>query len=67
MCRKKVPVLCKRKPCEVNIGPNNAVISKLLKSNMNLQFVTGVYTMLTYQTSYLCELEHTMSELMKKA
>ena len=34
---------------------------------MNIQFVTGVYAMLTYLTSYLCKPEHTMSELMKKA
>ena len=34
---------------------------------MNLQFVTGVYVMLAYLTSYLCKPEHTMSELMKKA
>ena len=64
---KKVSILYKRKPCEVNIGPYNAVILKLLKSNMNLQFVTGVYAMLTYLTSYLCKPEHAMSELMKKA
>ena len=34
---------------------------------MNIEFVTGVYAMLTYITSYLCKPEHTMSELMKKA
>ena len=39
----------------------------LLKANMNIQFVTCVYAMLTYLTSYLCKPEHTMSELMKKA
>ena len=33
---------------------------------MNIHFVTGVYAMLTYLTSYLCKPEHTMSELMKK-
>ena len=33
---------------------------------MTIQFVTGVYATLTYLTSYLCKLEHTMSELMKK-
>ena len=31
---KKVSMLYKRKPCEVNIGPYNRVILKLLKSNM---------------------------------
>ena len=43
---KKVSILYKRKPCEVNIGPYNTVILELFKSNMNLQFVTGVYAML---------------------
>ena len=32
-----------------------------------MQFVTGVYAMLTCLTSYLCKPEHTMSERMKKA
>ena len=43
------------------------VILKHLKSNMNLQFVTGVFAMLTYLMSYLCKPEHAMNELMKKA
>ena len=64
---KKVSILYKQKPCEVNIGLYNTVIWKLLKANMNLQFVTGVYAVLTYLTSYLCKPEHAMSELMKKA
>ena len=64
---KKVSILYKRKPCEVNIGPYNTVILQLLKANMNLQFVTVVYAMLTYLTSFLCKPEHAMSELMKKA
>ena len=55
------------KPCEANIEPYNTVILKLLKSNVNLQFVTGVYTMLTYQTPYLGKAEHAMTELLKKA
>ena len=29
----------------INIGPYNTVILKLLKSNMNLQFLTSVYPM----------------------
>ena len=33
---------------------------------MNLQFVTGVYVMPTYLTSYLCKPERTLSELVKK-
>ena len=34
---------------------------------MNLQFVTGVYGLLAYLTSYMCKPERNMSELMKKA
>ena len=34
---------------------------------MNLQFVTCIYAMVTYLTSYLCQSEHAVSELMKKA
>ena len=33
---KRFSMLYERKPCEVNIGPYNTVILKLLKSNMNL-------------------------------
>ena len=32
-----------------------------------MQFVTGIYAMLTYLTSYLCKPEHAVSERMKKA
>ena len=64
--QKKVSIIYKRRPGEVYIGPYNTMILMLLKSNMNIQFVTGVYAMLTYLTSYLCKPEHTMSELMKK-
>ena len=50
----------------MNIGSYNTVTLKLLKSNMNLQFVTGTYAILGYLTSYLCNPEHAMSKLMKK-
>ena len=60
--KKKVSMLHKRKPCELNIGSYNTVILKLLKSNINLQFFTGVYAMLTYLMSYLCKPEHTVSK-----
>ena len=65
---KKVSILYKRKPCEMKeTGPYDTIILKLLRSDMNLRFVTGVYAMLTYVTSYVCKPEHAMSELMKKA
>ena len=34
---------------------------------MNIQYVTSVYAVLAYLTSYLCKPEHSMSELMKTA
>ena len=67
MFGKNVSVVYKRKSCEVNIGTYNTVILKLWKANINIQFVIGVYAMVTYLTSYLCKSEHTMSELTKKA
>ena len=36
----------------------NTVILKLLKSSINLQFVSSVYAMLKYLTWYLFKLEH---------
>ena len=65
--QKKLCIVYKRKPSEVNIGPYNTVVLSILKANMNIQFVTGMYGMLMYLTSYLCKPERTMSELMKKA
>ena len=59
MCGKKFSILY--------IGQYNTVILNLLKSNMNLQFVTSAYAILAYLTSYLCKPEHAMTELMKKA
>ena len=49
MCGKKFSILYKQKPCGVNIGAYSTVIFKFLKSNMNLQFVTGVYAASTYK------------------
>ena len=57
MWKKRVSILYKQ--CGVNIGPYKTGIKipvlygpmfKLLKFNMNLQFVRGVYAMLTYLT-----------------
>ena len=65
--KRKTTILYKRKPKEKWISPYNTVLLSLMKSNMNIQFVTGVYGLLAYLTSYLCKPEHKASELMKKA
>ena len=67
MYGKKVSLIDNWKPGEITIGPYNTVSLKLLKSNMNLLFVTAVYAMLKYIRSYLCKPEHSMKELIKKA
>ena len=36
-------------------------------SNMNLQFITGVYAVITYVASYLCKPKYTMREHIEKA
>ena len=41
---KKATVLYKPRLCEMNIVLYNTVILQLLKSKMNIQFVTGIYT-----------------------
>ena len=62
----RITVLYKRKPSEKNVSPYNTVILSLMKSNMNLQYVTGLFGVIKYLTSYMCKPERTMSELMKK-
>ena len=49
------------------ISPYNPILLKVWKANMNIQYVTGVYELVMYLSSYMCKAEHTMSELMKKA
>ena len=63
--QKSTTIHYKRQPNEIMISPYNTVLLSVLKANMNLQFVTGVYGLLTYLTAYLCKPEKVMSELMK--
>jgi hypothetical protein len=63
----RVTIQYKRTPNEQNVSPYNTVILSLMKANMNLQYVTGMYGVIKYLTSYMCKPERTMSELMKKA
>ena len=62
-----ITVIYKRMPIDKNVSTYNTVILSLMKSNMNIQFVTGHYGVLKYLTSYMCKPERTTSELMKKA
>ena len=51
----------------LNTVPYNTVILQLLKSNMNIKFLTGIYAILTYLISYISKPKDTTSEFMKKA
>lgn len=64
--KRKVLVVNKRKINEVNIVLYNIVILNLLKVDMSLQYMTGIFAMLTYST-YLCKPEHCTSESMNEA
>lgn len=63
----RVTIQYKRKPNEQNVSPYNTVILSLMQSNMNILYVTGMYGVIKYLTSYMCKPERTMSELMKEA
>ena len=65
--QKNTTILYKRQANEINVVPYNTVLLTLLRSNMNIQFVTGSYGLLTYLTAYMCKDDKNMSELMKKA
>ena len=41
---KKATLLYKRRLCEMNIVPYNVVTLQLLKSKINIEFVTGIHT-----------------------
>ena len=64
--QKRLNIIYKQKPAKINTLHCNAAILKLLRANMNIEFVTRVYAMLVYLTLYLCKPKHTMSRLMKK-
>ena len=65
--RSKAIITYKRGLTDTLISPYNTPILATLKANMNIQYVTGVYAVLAYLTSYLCKPEHSLGELMKKA
>ena len=49
----RISIIHKRKLTEGYISPYNTVLLSLVKSNMNLQFVTGIYGMVLYLIKYL--------------
>ena len=65
--RRKISVIYKKKPNETMISPPyNTVLLNLMKSNMNLQFVTGIYGLLAYLCSYMCKEKGKLDEIMRK-
>merc|ERR1712224_450322 len=52
LSERKLRVLYKRKPDATFISPYNPILLSAVKSNMNLQYVTGVYGLLAYLSAY---------------
>ena len=65
--RSKMTILYKRKVNETHISPYCPPLLAIMRSNMNIQFITDPYGVLHYLAHYICKPEKTMSELMKKA
>ena len=49
---KNVSIMYKRNLNVGYISPHDIVLLSFVKSNMNLQFVTGIYGMILYLTKY---------------
>ena len=64
---KKDTIIYKRKPNESCIVPYNPVLLNIWQANVNIQYITGVYGVLTYLTSYFCKPERDMFELVNAA
>ena len=64
---KRDTIIYKRNTNEVLVTPYNTLLLNTWKANMNIQYVTGMYGVVHYLTSYLCKSENYMSELMKAA
>ena len=64
--KRKISIIYKRKLNEMMISPHNTVLLNLIKSNMNLQFVTGIYGLLVHLCSYMCKEEGKLGEIMRK-
>ena len=52
--RRKISIIYKRNSNETITSTYNTVLLNLMKSNMNLQFVTEIYGLLVYLCSYMC-------------
>ena len=64
--RRKFSIIHKRKPNEAMISPYITALLNLLKSNMNLQFVTGIYGLLAYLCSGMCKGAWKLGEILRK-
>ena len=56
-----------RKPSESCVNPYNPIIMKALRANMDIQYITDVWACVAYITSYMCQPEKSMSDLMRNA
>ena len=64
---KRCTMLYKQKPNEAWVVPYNTVLLYTWCANINIQYITGIYGVIAYLTSYLTKPERSMSELMRAA
>ncbi|XP_060571765.1 uncharacterized protein LOC132729947 [Ruditapes philippinarum] len=60
-------VLHKREPCDKCINNYNPTVLKAWQANMDLQFVTDVYTCIMYIVSYITKDERELSDVLRQA
>lgn len=64
---KKTNIILKRETSDTFVNPYNPVILKCIRANMDIQFITDVWSCVACITSYTCKPVKTMSDLMRNA
>ncbi|KAJ8677547.1 hypothetical protein QAD02_013334 [Eretmocerus hayati] len=63
---KHAKLFLKRKNDEVAINAYNKIILALLESNMDIQFVTNIYSCITYIVKYVTKIDFGMTKMLRE-
>ena len=58
-------IILKRKPYEANVNNYNTILMKSWEANIDVQFVTNVYSCVMYLASYISKPEKTLGDVLK--
>ena len=58
-------ILLKRSIQEINVNNYNSTLTKAWEANIDVQFVTNVYSCVMYLASYVCKPEKTLGDVLK--